>query len=103
MIGDGSALPQSTQAALGWVVREAATNVIHHSNATTCRIELDLGSEATTLRVENDGVRSDASRGLGVGTGLAGVRERLGEVGGTLSVEESPGRFVLVARLPAMS
>ncbi|GAA1606385.1 histidine kinase [Kribbella sancticallisti] len=113
VIGDGSGLPDATQAALSWVVREATTNVIHHTNATSCKIELDLTSESTILRMENDGVAKSPASGWhkggaglparedGRGTGLVGLRERLSEVGGTLTVEEHPGRFVLVARLPA--
>lgn len=104
VIGDGSGLSPATQAALGWVVREATTNVIHHSNATTCKIELDLAPEATTMRVENDGVGRDAGAGADKrGSGLVGLRERLEEVGGTLTVEGAGGRFVLVARLPVVS
>jgi two-component system sensor histidine kinase DesK len=106
VIGDGSGLPPATQAALGWVVREATTNVIHHSNATTCKIELDVAPVEATLRVENDGVEGG---GLGSvvaderGSGLVGLRERLEEVGGTLKAEGAGGRFVLVARLPVVS
>lgn len=104
VIGDGSGLAPATQAALGWVVREATTNVIHHSNATTCKIELDLAPEATTMRVENDGVGRDAGAAADKrGSGLVGLRERLEEVGGTLTVEGAGGRFVLVARLPVVS
>lgn len=100
VIGDGSALPPATQAALGWVVREATTNVIRHTNATTCKIELDLSTAATVLRMENDGV---PAVGSGSGTGITGLRERLGELGGTLTIEKPPGRFVLIAQLPVIS
>lgn len=100
VIGDGSTLLPATQVALGWVVREATTNVIRHSNATTCKIELDVSTVATVLRMENDGVNSATSTG---GTGITGLRERLGELGGTLTVESPPGRFVLVARLPVVA
>lgn len=98
VIGDGSTLPPATQAALGWVVREGTTNVIRHSNATICKIELDLSPDLTVLRMENDGVRATDSTG---GTGIAGLRERLGSLGGTLTVGSTPGRFILVVQLPA--
>jgi two-component system sensor histidine kinase DesK len=107
VVGDGSGLPPATQVALGWVVREATTNVIRHSNATTCKIELEVTPEESILRVQNDGVTSSAARvtggsGLvGGGSGLTGLRERLAEVGGTLTAEEPPGQFVLAAWLPA--
>jgi two-component system, NarL family, sensor histidine kinase DesK len=97
VIGDGSALSPATQTALGWVVREATTNIIRHSNATACKIELDLSPDLTVLRVENDGVTAKSSDG---GTGIAGLRERLGTLGGTLTVGAPAGRFILVVQLP---
>jgi two-component system, NarL family, sensor histidine kinase DesK len=114
VIGDGSALPPATQAALGWVVREGTTNVIQHSNATVCKIELDLSMpDVIFLRIENDGVHAAGSADDGVpgtssadgggrtgGTGIAGLRERLGSLGGTLTVAGPPGRFILVVQLP---
>jgi len=100
VIGDGSGLPDATQVALAWVVREATTNVIHHSDATSCKIELAAdGAQRVVLRMENDGVRS--GRNLDPGNGLTGLRERLAEVGGTLPAEPQPGgRFLLQAQLP---
>ncbi|MEU4391578.1 histidine kinase [Kribbella sp. NPDC023855] len=101
VIGDGSALLPATQAALGWVVREGTTNVIRHTNATTCKIELDHSPAGTVLRMDNDGVSSSTSNGGGMG--ITGLRERLAELGGTLTVDNPPGRFVLVARLPVVA
>lgn len=103
VIGDGATLPPATQAALGWVVREGTTNVIQHSNATVCKIELDLSmGDVIFLRMENDGVSatSDQPRASEGGTGIAGLRERLGSLGGTLTVAAPPGRFILVVQLP---
>ncbi|ONI68535.1 hypothetical protein BWI15_36720 [Kribbella sp. ALI-6-A] len=101
VIGDGTGLPAATQTALGWVVREATTNVLRHSNATTCRIELEAVGNEVVLRVANDGVRAAVTE---TGHGLVGLRERLMGVSGTLSVESRPdGWFVLTARLPRAS
>lgn len=86
VIGDGSTLPPATQTALAWVVLEATTNVLRHSNATTCKIELEADKQAVVLRVSNDGVmptsdehgeapRGDGNRGAahrGAPTGEAG-------------------------------
>jgi DNA-binding CsgD family transcriptional regulator len=62
VIGDGADLSPTTQAALGWVVREATTNIIRHSDPTTVKIELDVVQAAgaaptAVLRIENDGIR----------------------------------------------
>ena len=43
VIGDAAGLPADVQAAaLGWVVREGTTNIIRHSDATACTIELRI-------------------------------------------------------------
>jgi two-component system sensor histidine kinase DesK len=76
----------------GWVVREGVTNVIRHSRASACWIEL----EPTTLRVRDDG-RGSIARGNG--NGLRGLRERAQESGAEVSVEQDTSGFVLtVAR-----
>jgi two-component system sensor histidine kinase DesK len=104
VIGDGALLPPDAQAALGWVVREATTNIIRHSDPTTVRIDLEVrperdGGPVAELRIENDGARQAAESGSG--TGLIGLRERLAALGGNLDVNtETDGRFVVRARLP---
>ncbi|MGC4937719.1 sensor histidine kinase [Kribbella sp. DT2] len=97
VIGNGGTLPPATQTALAWVVLEATTNVLRHSNATTCKIELEADKQAVVLRVSNDGVGQASTT---EGTGLAGLRERLAGVAGTLTVDRPSGWFVLLARLP---
>jgi two-component system sensor histidine kinase DesK len=63
----------------GWVVREAITNVVRHSRADTCTITVG----PRWIEVVDDG------RGGGPsdrpGTGLAGLRERLAHVDGTVT------------------
>ena len=107
VIGAGAALPAAAQAALGWVVREATTNIIRHSQATTVTIDLcvvhDAGTgSAALLRIENDGAHPPGfGGGTGGGSGLAGLGERLAAVGGDLCANTaSRGRFFVQARLP---
>lgn len=99
VIGDGALLPPAAQSALGWVVREATTNIIRHSDPTTVRIDLEVGAESVAvLRIENDGGSGSSD---GWGTGLAGLRERLVSLGGDLAAGPEPGgRFLVQARLP---
>lgn len=69
------------QRVFGYVLREGVTNVLRHSAATRC--EVRLGD--TWLEVRDNG----RGHGTGVpGTGLAGLADRLAEVGGT--VEAGP-------------
>lgn len=93
-------LPGDVQSALGWVVREATTNVLRHGDARRCAISVRTADDTVVLVVENDGV-AEAASGDAPGSGLAGLRERLSAVGGTL--EAGPcrgGRFRLTARVP---
>ncbi|WP_019355071.1 sensor histidine kinase [Streptomyces sp. AA1529] len=94
-------LESGAQAALGWVVREGATNVLRHAEANCCVIRLTRDAAgATALVMENDGLRPDQSRG---GSGLTGLRERLAAVDGTLTGErdETARVFRLRAEIPA--
>lgn len=68
---------------LAWVLREAVTNVVRHSRASRCDVELG----PSTLTVTDDGVgRSDHVEG----NGLRGVRERVAAAGGELTVTDRP-------------
>ena len=68
---------------LAWVLREAATNVVRHSGATHCTV--DLGS--SMLAVTDDG---RGCSGHVEGNGLRGVRERVTSAGGALSIGPGP-------------
>jgi two-component system, NarL family, sensor histidine kinase DesK len=98
--GDDEAalLPAAVQVALGWVVREAVTNVLRHSQATMCTITLHAAGGETELRVVNDGAAEQADRRWG--NGLTGVAERLDAAGGRLTAFREDGRFELTATLP---
>ncbi|MYW45574.1 histidine kinase [Streptomyces sp. SID161] len=93
-------LPAEVQSALGWVVREAATNVLRHGDAVRCEVRLRVLEGHVVLTVENDGATAPGGSG---GSGLAGLRERLAAVDGTLEsgiVGTGRDRFRLMARVP---
>ncbi len=97
---EAALLPAAVQVALGWVVREAVTNVLRHSRASTCTITLDSAGGQAELRVANDGAVEPADRRWG--NGLTGVAERLDAVGGRLTASREDGCFELTAVLPAV-
>ncbi|GAQ59268.1 sensor histidine kinase [Streptomyces acidiscabies] len=96
--GEVGELAGEVQSVLGWVVREATTNVLRHGDAQRCSVRLVVSGERVVLTVENDG----ASDGVGEGgSGLAGLRERLASVDGTLEAGlVKSGVFRLVAAVP---
>ncbi|MFF6913365.1 histidine kinase [Streptomyces sp. NPDC012466] len=99
-------LPAAVQSALGWVVREAATNVLRHGDARRCAVRLRVLEGCVVLSVENDGVSgtgTEPASGL-PGSGLAGLRERLAELDGTLDAGPAGrGLFRLTAEIPLPS
>ncbi|MGW0467550.1 sensor histidine kinase [Streptomyces sp. NPDC003027] len=93
-------LPSDVRSALGWVVREATTNVLRHGDPSRCVISLRGKDGAVLLTVENDGVREVPGARAG-GSGLAGLRERLSAVAGTLEAGPAGGgTFRVTARVP---
>ncbi|WP_461067408.1 sensor histidine kinase [Streptomyces pseudoechinosporeus] len=104
--GSAAGLPAAVQSALGWVVREATTNVLRHGDARRCCVSLEVVGARVVLTVENDGVRTGGVPGSrkDSGSGLAGLRERLSAVGGTLEAGPVDGDlFRLVAEIPLPS
>jgi two-component system, NarL family, sensor histidine kinase DesK len=88
-------LPGPVDAVLGWVVREAVTNVLRHSGATTVTVTLDTVEDDVVLGFSDDGRGSAAPPGAG----LAGLAERVQRLGGDLRTA-GDGGFRLTARLP---
>lgn len=68
---------------LAWALREAVTNVVRHSDARHCRVELG----ADHLVVADDGRGMTGRR---EGNGIRGLRERVGAAGGALTVGTGP-------------
>ncbi|HYN96139.1 MAG TPA: histidine kinase [Pilimelia sp.] len=104
VVGDGGGLPAQVQGALGWVVREAATNVLRHSEARGCTITLAPAGGTVALTMDNDGAvqarAGDAGR-VRFGSGLIGLAERVAGLGGTLTAERPRADlFRLTAQLP---
>ncbi|MFJ9905185.1 sensor histidine kinase [Streptomyces sp. NPDC101152] len=99
----GVPLSPPSEALLGWVVREAVTNVVRHAGATRCEITVDSTSERARLTVTDNGSGESAappSPGVG-GTGLKGLTERLATAGGSLRAGPAPrGGFTVTAELP---
>ncbi|MFG2312158.1 sensor histidine kinase [Streptomyces sp. NPDC048566] len=90
------------ESALAWSLREAVTNVVRHSGARRCTVELvrrqTLDGPVLELSVEDDG--SGGSAGGVPGNGLTGLAERLEKAGGSLETGGARRGFRLVARVP---
>ena len=99
---DLTGVPEDSETALAWALREAVTNVVRHSGARRCTVELlhrqTLDGPLVELAVEDDG---QGGPGGAPGHGLTGLTERLAQAGGTLEAGRTRGGFRLIARAPA--
>lgn len=93
------ALPENDNRALLLlsVVREAATNAVRHAAATQIHVQMVQTQVGCTMVVTNDG--SPPTDPLVEGGGILGMRERLAQAGGSLTVETVPV-FRLCVNLP---
>lgn len=88
--GDPEVVDPRHRIVIAWVLREAVTNVVRHSRAEGCSVELASHS----LRVSDDGqgIGDTAEHG-----GLRGVRDRVRAAGGRLTLEDlAPGTRLTV-------
>lgn len=91
---DSIAIPPAFEAVLALAVREAVTNIVRHAHAGRCTISL---TPPCVLTIEDDGRGGSEP----FGSGLAGMRERVEALGGTLSREGERGtRLILKLPLP---
>ncbi|MFF4832015.1 sensor histidine kinase [Streptomyces sp. NPDC001315] len=101
---DLAGIHEESESALAWALREAVTNVVRHSGARRCTVELlrrqTLDGPVLELSVEDDG---SGGSGNDPGNGLNGLTERLEKAGGTLEAGSRKHGFRLVARVPADS
>jgi two-component system sensor histidine kinase DesK len=84
---------------LAWVVREGTTNVLRHSGASSCRIEVTGQDGRIELVIRDDGIGAPHTPGQRPG-GLEGLRDRLGSLGGEVSWQPVSEGFRLVATIP---
>jgi signal transduction histidine kinase len=99
-------LPREIELALFRVLQESLTNIHRHANASTVHIEVHCTDTEVILSVRDNGqgihrkVLDRFHAGEAGGIGLAGMRERLAELGGLLEVQSAPGGTRVRATLP---
>jgi two-component system, NarL family, sensor histidine kinase DesK len=95
----GDPLPTAAENVFGWAVREGVTNVIRHSGARRCEIEVQLLDGHAILEISDDGTGCGGNPAGG--NGLRGIAERVRAAGGTFESGPAPhGGFRLTATVP---
>jgi signal transduction histidine kinase len=93
-------VPPEVATALLRTSRGALANVVEHAGARTATVSLTYQPDVVSLDVRDDGAGFDPRRRTAAGPrgrGLAGIRDRAEQFGGTLTVETAPGEGTALA------
>jgi PAS domain S-box-containing protein len=103
---DSERLPPAVETAVYRVVQEALTNTAKHSGARTANVVLQRRRDVVQAIVSDDGCGFDAEASLRTPAawahlGLHGMRERAALLGGTVTIESTPGEGTTIyVRVP---
>ena len=100
-------LDRDVETALFRVLQEALTNVHRHSGGSSVRIQMTLDSNQVRLEISDDGRGMPPERlerfreeGSSTGVGLAGMRERVWELNGSLDIASSSSGTTITVTIP---
>ena len=100
-------LPQDVETGLFRVVQEALINTHRHAQSASASIRLTAAADLLTLEIEDRGrgmspeiLASVTTGGGAPGVGIAGMRERLEQLGGRLNIESSDRGTTIRATVP---
>jgi two-component system NarL family sensor kinase len=86
------------------VIQECLTNIHRHSGSKTASIRIEPSGSNLTLEIKDQGKgmapNTLSGAGLGSGVGIAGISERLSDLGGTLAISSDTGGTVIRASVP---
>jgi two-component system NarL family sensor kinase len=87
------------------VVQESLTNVYRHANTESARVEIEKQSEWVVLRVRDYGKGlpreiSGKKSSSNLGVGITGMRERVRQFGGELTLSRAEPGTLVEARIP---
>jgi PAS domain S-box-containing protein len=87
------------------VVQESLTNVYRHANTKNARIEIERQSEVVTVRIRDfgKGVPASLTGMMGssdLGVGITGMRERVRQFGGDLTISRAEPGTIIEAKIP---
>jgi signal transduction histidine kinase len=104
---DVSRLPKSLELGLFRVLQESLTNIHRHSGSPRAEITLQLLADKVILEVRDYGkgmaqetLKNSRTNGIHVGVGLAGMRERVRELGGQFDIHSKPSGTLISVTIP---
>ncbi len=101
---DFQRLPEGMELSLYRIIQEALNNSLKHSGADEVVVRLQAGEESMTIEIADNGRGFDANttRRKSGGFGILGLKERVKQLGGYLSIASSPmaGTTVRISNIP---
>ena len=101
-----SRLSPEAERALFRIVQESVTNVLRHSGGTAMTVKLASDAAGMTLEIGDDGrgmsavQMSQVEGAAALGVGIAGMRERVRQLGGTFKIESGADGTKVTATVP---
>ena len=86
-------IPATEETVLALAVREAVTNIMRHSEASTCTMRFTTANNQLNLTVEDNGKGGAREEGFG----LRGMRERIEALGGRFTIDSTAGTRLTIA------
>jgi PAS domain S-box-containing protein len=95
-------VPRDVELPFFRVLQEALTNIVRHAEARTAIVALRIEDQGLQLVVEDDGRGVMEKSAQSPGLGLVGMRERLVDFGGIVTITDRPAvnGARLIARVP---
>ncbi|WP_078380512.1 sensor histidine kinase [Sutcliffiella halmapala] len=81
---------------LSMCLKEAVTNVVKHSKASSCHIHIEQIGMELCLTIKDNGIGIEEQQDLTKGSGLLGMKERLEFVNGTLEIIADEGTSIVI-------
>ncbi len=107
MRDEGDRLDREVETALFRVLQESLTNIHRHSNSRSARVRIVRGPGAIVLQVQDEGggmggaqTAEEQRTTATPGVGITGMRERLRQLGGSLTIESDSAGTTVTATLP---
>jgi NarL family two-component system sensor histidine kinase LiaS len=97
---DDVTVPAPVEHALLRITQEACVNAVRHGNASRLAVSMTRQDGHVELAVRDTGTGFDPAAPH-AGSGLAHIRDRVAELGGTVNIDSAPGRgAALTVRVP---
>lgn len=100
-------LPETVETAVFRILQESLTNVHRHSGSKSVQVELAKARDQLILTVRDFGrgipaesLEASQPNGRSVGVGLAGMRERVNDLGGRLDIQSSSKGSLIMVLVP---